>query len=102
MASKHASNPHRSAIARARAGDRLAFDALYERAIAAVWQAVAAASLPRAEAEAITAMVLREAFDALHDLPDDLDFTQHCLRLLTDVSERIAPFAADTSAPADS
>lgn len=67
-----------------------------------MWQAAVVAEPPRADAEAITATVLTEAFDALPELPDDLDFTEHCLRLLAGVIERTAPSSAEASAPADS
>lgn len=102
MASEPASNPHRSSVARARAGDRAAFDSLYEQALASVWQAAAAGWPRRREAEAVTAAVLTEAFEALPELPDEADFPAHCLRVLARVAARRAPEIAEIDASADS
>lgn len=99
MPAENASNRRGTVVLRARAGDRAAFDALYGEAIASVWQAAVRGWPRRADAEAITAAVLTEAFDALPELPDHVDFSAFCLELLARVP---AQTTADASVPADS
>jgi hypothetical protein len=101
MPAELASNPQRSPIARVRAGERSAFDALYGRALEAVWPLAVSAWPRRADAQGITAAVLTEAFAALPELPEDVDFPEHCLRVLAAISARIGAEAAPTSHSAD-
>jgi DNA-directed RNA polymerase specialized sigma24 family protein len=102
VASGPTSDPHRSSVARVRAGDRAAFDPLYEQALSSVWQAAVAAWPQRSDAEAVTAAVLTEAFGALPELPDHADFTAYCLRVLARVAAHRAPDKASLGASVDS
>lgn len=102
MPADHASNRRRSLIRRARVADRSAYDALYAEAVASVWQVAAARWPRRGEAEAVTAAVLIAAFAELPGLPDHVDFTEHCLRLLIRASPQAAAGSVVAFAPADS
>lgn len=101
MPARRASDCDETAIVRARAGDRAAFDALYEEAVSVVWDAAVAGTPQRVDAESMAGTALMEAFAALPELPAHADFSAHCLRILARVSARTTARAAEASATAD-
>lgn len=78
-------------IERVLAGDRAAFDALYEEHLPALWRHVILSGEDRVTAEALVRTVLTHAFRTLHERPAERPFADW-LRALADrcLAERIS------------